>query len=305
MSIPPFHKFFLPFLQQLQDEQPRRLSEIIENLCFVFEINEEDRTKLNDSGQQTIVERRIGWAGSYLKHALLVTKPKRGWYKISERGLAVLKENPKSIDVPYLMRFEEFVQFHKPKSSSTDTVMVTPSIETTPEELLEQTHLRLKDEFAYDLLEQIKTQSPQFFENLVVNLLLAMGYGGSLQDAGKVVGKSGDGGIDGIINEDRLGLNKIYIQAKRWGNNPVGRPDIQAFSGALDMHQSQRGIFITTSYFTSDAVDFVNRISKRIILIDGTQLTRLMMEYGVGVRIRNTFHVYEIDENVFSDYELH
>jgi len=301
-NIPVFHKFLLPFLKLLEDGQPHHLDEIINDLCLTLQINEEDRTKLVSSGQQTIISNRISWAGSYLKHALLVTKPKRAWYQISERGLNVLIENPKSIDIQYLTRFEEFALFMKPKSSSSD-VVVSPSIETTPEELLEQTHLRLKDEFAYDLLEQIKIQSPQFFENLVLNLLLAMGYGGSLQDAGKVVGKSGDGGIDGIINEDRLGLSKIYVQAKRW-QGTVGRPEIQAFSGALDMHQSQRGIFITTSHFTQDALDFVNRIAKRIVLIDGTQLTRLMIEYGVGVRIRNTFHIYEVDENIFSDYEL-
>jgi restriction system protein len=227
-------------------------------------------------------------------------RPKRCWYQITERGIEVLKKNPQKIDIKFLHKFPEFVEFLETKrdeSSVTATTVVMPS-ETNPEEALESAFQELKHTLASDILQSVKDCSPQFFERLVIDVLVKMGYGGSRKEAGQAIGKSGDEGIDGIIKEDKLGLDIIYIQAKRW-ENPVGRPETQKFVGALQGQRARKRIFITTSNFTKDALDYVKNIESKIILIDGALLAELMIEHNVGVATVASYEIKKIDSDYF------
>src|SRR5205085_3578467 len=247
-------------------------------LAEEFELSEEDRKQLLPSGSQQKFENRVGWAATYLKKAGLLESKRRGYYKISERGLQVLSKNPSTIDNSFLSQFPEFVMF---KTRRTETNSTPESIidVQTPEESLELGYQKIRDELASQLLERIKQCSPAFFERLVIELLVKMGYGGSRIDAGKAIGKSGDGGIDGIIKEDKLGLDVIYIQAKRWDGNSIGGPSVQQFAGALQGQRANKGIFITTSTFTDAARKYVAQIGSKIVLIDGEQLAQLMIDH--------------------------
>lgn len=270
-----------------------------------LQLTDAELRELVPSGQKPLFNDRVSWAVSYLKHAGLLDRPRRGIYRISDRGAAVLASNPQRVDNETLRQFQEFRDFlHRsgPNGIRKPRRTVRRVEETeTPEESLEVAYARLRATIEAELLEQVKEASPNFFERLVVELLVAMGYGGSLKDAGQAIGRSGDGGIDGIIKEDRLGLDVIHVQAKRWDGRTVGRPDIQAFAGSLDGVRAKKGIFITTSTFSSDARDYVERIDKRIILIDGEQLTSLMYEFGVGVTLTATYAVKRVDADYFSD----
>jgi restriction system protein len=254
------------------------------------------------SGQSTIFENRVGWARTYLKKAGLIEPALRGQYRITPRGLDVLKSKPLKIDVALLRRFPEFVEFISPKNDGQTTGV--EAIETpeslTPLEVLESAYKSLRRELADELLQTVRSATPSFFEHLVVDLLVALGYGGSRKDAGQAVGRSGDDGVDGIIKEDRLGLDAVYIQAKRWSAT-VGRPEVQAFAGSLEGHRARKGVFITTSQFTRDARDYVTRIEKRIVLIDGEQLAQLMMDFGVGVTEVDTYKVKKLDRDYFEE----
>ena len=254
------------------------------------------------SGRQTKLANRIGWAVTYLKKAKLLESGKRGTFYISSRGKEVLESQPNSIDRSFLERFTEFQEFQNVRSG--DGVQLDVSIiedtEQTPEENFEISYQKLKKDLGEKLLEQIKNCSPKFFEKLVVDLLLAMGYGGSRKDAGEAVGKSGDGGIDGIIKEDNLGLDLIYIQAKRWEAS-VGRPTVQAFAGSLEGMKARKGVMITTSQFTKEAKEYVKIIEKRIILIDGDKLTQLMIDFSVGVSEIQTYTLQKVDSDYFDE----
>ena len=289
----------LPLLQLAGDGDEHTLRAATETLADYFDLNVEERKELLPSGRQARFSNRVGWSTTYLRKTKLLESTGRGKFRITQRGIDVLDENPSRIDLKYLERFDELDEFRNKSSRSEYTEDISDD-SNTPEEILEESYLDLRQKLKKDILERIKDNSPQFFENLVVDLMLAMGYGGSRLDAGQAVGRSGDGGIDGIIKEDRLGLNNIYIQAKRW-ENTVGRPDVQAFSGALDMHRANRGVFITTSQFSSEATDFVNRIGKKIILVDGNYLADLMIDHNVGVTAKETYVVYEVNENYFDD----
>lgn len=304
MAIPDFQTLMLPVLIQVSDKSPKALKEIVEALSLEFKLTEEELNELLPSGSAFTFNNRVAWAASYLKKALLISRPKRGYVEITDRGLEVLKSKPLSINMKFLEQFPEYLEF---KKSASDTVSSTSGLsmpdiseQNTPEELLANTAKDLDIALAYDVLEIIKSSSPNFFERLVVKLLLAMGYGGSRVEAGRAIGQSGDGGIDGIIDEDKLGLDSIYIQAKRWEGS-VGSPEIQKFVGALQGNRAHKGVFITTSDFTKAAQEYVKTIQNKVVLINGLTLAKLMIENDVGVSTVSTYKVKKIDSDYFVD----
>jgi restriction system protein len=302
MPIPDFQSTMRPLLAVIEDGQTHSFPEVVEKVTLHFQLTEEEvKTKIN-SGKQTVVKNRISWARTFLKKAGLVSDPIKGQVRIEARGLQALKDCEQRVDVKYLKQYPEFIEFHAPKkkaqAASYQPELQDPS-ENTPEEQLFNAAEELNRTLASDLLDQIKEASPSFFEQLVVDLMLSMGYGGSRKEAGQATQYTADGGIDGIINEDPLGLDTIYLQAKRYSYKTVGRPEVQGFAGALDMQRAKKGVFITTSKFSADAVEFVSLIEKRIVLIDGETLTNLMVEYGLGVATKRTVEIKAIDTDYF------
>lgn len=302
MTVPDYQSIMLPLLTFACDKQEHSLRETIEALADTFGLTPQERTELLPSGRQATFDNRVGWARTYLKKAGLLKSTRRGHYLITDRGLAVLNENPTAISAKFLRRFPEFQEFQNDsqKVTANETDLHKNGSLQTPEESIEETFQRLNDSLGDELLQTIKECSPAFFERLVVDLLVTMGYGGTRKDAGQTIGRSGDGGIDGIIKEDRLGLDIIYIQAKRW-ENPVGRPEIQKFAGALQGMRARKGVFITTSSFTNEAQDYVSRIDSKIILIDGRKLAVFMIEHDVGVSPAASYIVKRIDTDYFTD----
>lgn len=302
MAIPDYQTVMLPLLRFLEDEKERNIGEVVDSLVEKFNLSAEESQQLLGSGQQTVIRNRAGWARTYLKKAGLIASTRRGFFRITESGKKVLASKPERIDVKYLERFPEFVAFRELRHERPDepAVTVSTSSDATPEEALDSAYQRLRLDLEAELLEHVKAASPSFFERLVVELLVRMGYGGTLRDAGQAVGKSGDGGIDGIIKEDRLGLDLIYIQAKRW-DGTVGRPEIQKFAGALQGHRARKGVFITTSSFSGDALDFTSRIESKIVLIDGATLAKHMIDHNVGVSISRSYEVKKIDSDYFNE----
>lgn len=303
MAVPDYQSFMLPLLNYLKDGQERRSREIYDTLAETFQLTEADRKELLPSGQQATYENRIGWAGTYLAKAGLVNKLARGKFKITDRGLAILQEKPTAINAKFLCRFPEFEAF-KGRSNKIQPVSA-PEVDTaieiqTPEEILQESYQTLKAELAEEILQKLKSASPSFFERVVVDLLVGMGYGGSRREAGKAIGRSGDGGIDGVISEDPLGLDNIYIQAKRW-EGTVGRPVIQAFAGSLEGFRARKGVVITTSDFSKEAREYVTLIEKKIILINGVMLVELMIDHNVGVDEKERFVIKKIDSDYFED----
>jgi restriction system protein len=287
----------LPLLRLLGDGKEHRLRDVVSALEQQFGLTKEERKALLPSARQPIFHNRVGWARTYLKHAGLLEAPRRGWMRITEQGLEVLKQTPERIDVHFLMQFEEFRIFRSPPRPPSPSGAADIEGET-PEELLANAYGEHKRSVLSELLELVKKASPEFFERLVVQLLVKMGYGGSYQEAVQAVGRSGDEGVDGVIKEDRLGLDVIYLQAKRW-EGPVGRPELQKFAGALQGLRARKGVFITTSSFTKDAIDYADRLDIKIVLIDGQRLAELMFEYGVGVAIASTYAVKKVDHDFF------
>jgi len=287
----------LPLLHLAADGAEHFARQASDRLADEFHLTQEERAELLPSGRQTIFDNRVGWARTYLKKAGLLDSPVKGRFHITPQGREVLATKPTSITTSLLDQFPEFREFHHPA----DKQPHTNGDPKTPEELLETTFQALRESLGQDVLERVKQASPQFFERLVVELLVAMGYGGSLKDAGSVIGRSGDDGIDGIdgtIKEDRLGLDVIYIQAKRWSDT-VSRPAVQAFAGSLEGQRARKGVFITTSRFSADARDYVNRIEKRIVLIDGEQLAKYMIGFGLGVADVETYDIKRLDLDYF------
>ncbi|HKZ03601.1 MAG TPA: restriction endonuclease [Pyrinomonadaceae bacterium] len=297
MAIPDYQTLMLPLLKLASDEKEHSLKDATEALAQEFKLTEAELAEMLPSARKTRFYDRVGWAGTYLRKAGLLNSPRRGRFQITERGLDVLKHPPERVTVDFLEQFDEFVEFRMRREKDGEEV-VTPEIEPqTPEEAIEAAYQSLRQSLADEILQTIKNCSPSFFERLVVDVLVKMGYGGTRKDAGKAIGRSGDDGIDGIINEDRLGLDVVYIQAKKW-DNPVGRPEIQKFAGALQGQRARKGIFITTSTFTKEAQEFASRIDSKITLIDGETLSQLMIDYNVGV---NTLAAYEL-KRLDSDY---
>lgn len=302
MAVPKYDWWYLPLLRLLSDGQKRRMSEVYDALATEAGLSDSDLSQMLPSGTDHTYRNRIAWARTFLKKAGLVESPKWGMVSITERGKTVLQENPANLNDAWLMRYPEFAEWARPsKSAATQTAADSSAPEAedeTPRETLERMHSQLRRDLADELLERVKQVSPEYFERIVVDLMLAMGYGGSRVEAGHTVGRSGDGGIDGVIDEDQLGLDKIYLQAKRWKDN-VGRPLVQAFSGSLEGERANKGVFITTSAFTAEARDYVGKISKKIVLIDGLKLAELMIRHDVGVSQEATYTVKRIDSDYF------
>jgi restriction system protein len=305
MAIPNYQTLMLPVLKLAADEQEHKFSQAVDLLAEQFSLSEEEKNELLPSGNQAVFNNRVGWARSYLKQAGLLASPKRGFFKITDSGQQFLKTHPKQISASDLEQFPAFIEFKNRKSNTSSKAsaekLSSKDAETeTPEDSLASAYLKLRNALESEVLSSVKEASPSFFERLVVDLLVKMGYGGNRKDAGKALGKSGDGGIDGIINEDRLGLDVIYIQAKRW-EGTVGRPEIQKFAGALQGQRARKGVFITTSAFTREAKEYVSMIDVKIILIDGEQLSTLMVDHNVGVSTAGQYEVKKLDSDYFDE----
>jgi restriction system protein len=296
----------LPILRFAGDGKEHSLSEAADAIAQHFALSDEDRKELLPSGNQKKLYNRVGWSRFYLLKAGILEAVGRGRFKITDRGVSVLNSNVPELNVRFLEQYPEFVEFRSARQSrsTSDSEEALPFgkdiPQQTPQEMLETSYQILRRELAQELLEKISKCSPRFFEELVVDLLVAMGYGGSRRDAGQAIGRTGDEGVDGIIKEDRLGLDAIYIQAKRWKAS-VGRPDVQGFAGSLEGHRARKGVFITTSQFSPDAKDYVSRIERKIILIDGDQLASLCIDFGVGVAEVTSYIVKRIDLDYFEE----
>lgn len=300
MTIPSWDDLDRPILELLADGAPRQVRDLVDPVGDKLAIPEQERIELLPSGQQTRLANRVYWACSHLKKAGILHAPKRGFIQLTDEGHKVLKEGPEKLSRSWLItNYQGVRDFVSP--SGTDPKPDDPDdSDRTPEETLESAYQQLRRGLAAELLDQVKQQPPDFFERLVVELLVKMGYGGSLRDAGKAIGKSGDGGIDGIIKEDRLGLDLIYIQAKRYDAQSIGRPLVQGFVGALQGVRARKGIFLTTSTFTADAREYAQNLDTKVILIDGEQLAEYMIDFGVGVTTASTFDVKRIDSDYFN-----
>lgn len=310
MSIPDFQALMLPFLRLAANGNERRFRDAVEQLAVEFKLSDEERSTMLPSGSAPMFDNRVGWAKTYLKQAGLIDATRRGYFRITPRGVELLGTHPIQIDISTLEKYQEFRAFRSRRSEERDVLQldfpasssaqILPSAapEATPEELFSQAYQRLRSNLEAEVLEQVKAATPAFFERLVIDLLVAMGYGGSRQDAGNAVGRSGDGGIDGIIKEDKLGLDVIYVQAKRW-EGTVGRPEIQKFAGALQGQRASKGVFITTSGFSREAHEYAAIISSKIILIGGEQLAVLMVDHNVGVSPVSRFEIKRVDSDYF------
>lgn len=301
--IPDYQSIMLPLLEHVSDGKEHKMRDVTDKLATKFGVTEEEQKELLPSGAAPVFYNRTAWAKTYLKKAGLIDSPKQGVVVISKRGLEVLKKRPGSIDVRFLKQFSEFIEFQNTKredehgSENSDE-----QSSQTPEELLETAYQKIRKSLASELINKVVNLSPAFFERLVVELLVKMGYGGSIKDAGKAMGKSGDEGIDGTIKEDKLGLDIIYIQAKRWKpGNVVGRPELQKFVGALAGQGAKKGIFITTSNFTREALDYTPRNETKIVLIDGEQLAQLMIDYNLGCTPQQIYEVKKLDTDYFGE----
>ncbi len=298
MPIPDFQCFLLSVLSVAGDGKEHTKQELLPKLAADWGLTADDLAIKLPSGKQNTFDNRVSWAKTFLKQAGLLEYPRRGVFRITARGQQVLAENLPDLDVKYLKRFPEFVVFQSGAQKDKIASETVSEIGETPDELMAGGYKQLREALAIELLERIKSISPSRFEELVVELLLKMGYGGTQEDAGRVVGKSGDGGIDGIINEDRLGLDVIYIQAKRWEAD-VGRPEIQKFVGALAGNKASKGVFITSSGFSNGARDYAAQVNHRVVLIDGAQLAELMMDYDLGVSVKEVYTVKRLDTDYF------
>lgn len=302
--IPDYQTLMLPLLKLVSDRQDHRYRDLIEKLALQFGITDEERKELLASGNQAIFDNRVGWAKTYLKKAGLLDSPKRATFVITDIGLETLAKNPDRIDAKYLRQFPSFIEFQNASRNDTEVEEVNTQEpnEQTPEENLDKAYQRIRTSLASELLNKVVELSPIFFERLVVELLVKMGYGGSIKDAGKAIGKSGDEGIDGTIKEDKLGLDIIYIQAKRWRpGNVVGRPELHKFVGALAGQGAKKGIFITTSHFTKEASEYTPKNETKIVLIDGEQLAQLMIDYNLGCTSQQTYELKKIDSDYFGE----
>ena len=303
--IPKYKEIMLPFLKYLSDGREHELSETVEVLAEQFGLTDDELRKFLPSGHQQVFRNRVGWVRTYIKKAGLMTSPKRAHFRITDRGLGLLIENPPEISTQSLTRYDKFVKFksikrEKQSGISSQSDIFESDTDKTPEETLEYAYQKLKHDLGKEILDMVKNCSPALFEKLVIDLLIAMGYGGSRKDAGEAMRKSGDGGIDGIIKADKLGLDIIYLQAKRW-DNAVHIKEIRDFTRALASKKAKKGIFITTSGFPNSIVEFVGQVEYKIILIDGERLADLMIENNIGLSTVNTYQVKTIDSDYFEE----
>lgn len=302
MEIPGYQRIMLPLLKLAGDGKTHQFSKAVEALGSQFELSTDDLSVLIESGTQPLFYNRVGWARTYLKKAGLLEDPTKGYFRITEAGKQLLAENLEKIDNAFLRRYPSFVEFQKFARATQKKDQKEDRTDLTPEEVLEAAYQEIRNGLAEELLQVVYNTSPGFFEALVVELLSKLGYGRSLRELARVVGQSGDGGIDGVIDEDRLGLDRIYIQAKKW--NPevkIGSPEIQKFAGALLGRHAQKGVFITTAKFAAPARKYVEGIGQKVVLIDGEQLTELMIDYGVGLTTKTVYEIKTIDYDSFSE----
>lgn len=311
--IPDYQSLMLPLLRLAEDGGEDRIGDVIEPLAKQFGLTQAELDETLPSGRQPVFYNRVHWAKTYLAQAKLLEITRRAHFRITDRGREVLRENPARVDVRLLERFPEFNEFKQrarasqTRALSPSTAEVTSTVETaeklaTPDELLRATITDIEAALSSELLDRILAAPPVFFEELIVTLLLRMGYGGQREEAGRAIGKSGDGGIDGVIDQDPLGLDRVYLQAKRYKLDvPVSEPEIRAFSGSLGAAKASKGVFVTTSYFTRPALEFAERHPFKMVLIDGTQLAALMIRHNVGVRTAETLHVKKLDEDFFEE----
>jgi restriction system protein len=305
MPIPDYQTLMLPLLKLAETTEDFSRKQAVEKLANQFQLSEGERAESLPNGS-LVFYNRVGWARTYLKKAGLVDSPRRGSIVITQKGLDLLKTNPQKIDNNLLKQYPEFLEFINYKREDGDATRSTdstPETETqTPEEIIDNAYQRIRKSLAQEIIDTVRSLSPSFFERLVVELLVKMGYGGSIEDAGKAVGKTNDEGIDGTIKEDKLGLDIIYIQAKRWqAGNTVGRPELHKFVGALAGHGAKKGIFITTSTFTKEARGYTPRNETKIVLIDGEELAQLMIDYNLGVSLQRTYEIKRLDGDYFEE----
>lgn len=308
MAIPGFQDIMLPLLNLASDGEEHRLRDTVSLLSIDLGLSENEQSELLPSGQQTIMHNRVAWARTYLVKAGLLTSTRRGYVRISSSGRELLDTEPQAIDVSFLKRkYSSIRDFLSPSASAVEVTDTSGSDnhggdDQTPEEILEVAYQKLREELADDLLLQVKDMTPAAFEKLVVELLVNMGYGGTLKDAGSAVGQSGDGGIDGIIKEDRLGLDAIYIQAKRYTDQAIGRPAIQGFVGALQGVRARKGVFIISSRFASPAIEYVKMLDIKVVLIDGKALAEYMIDFDLGVTKAKRFEIKRLDSDYFEQF---
>jgi restriction system protein len=309
MAIPDYQTLMLPVLQSSTSGE-LSVRDAIERLAREIKLTDEERAALLPSGKQAIFTNRVQWAKTYLVKAGLLQPTKRGYFTITDRGRAVLAQNPRRIDNSFLDQFEEFRKFRNatrlPAASDDGEQRTAPAVldAATPEERVESASKEIEEDLRAELLDRVLKMPPAFFEKVVVDLLLAMGYGGAGADSGKRIGRTGDGGVDGVINEDALGLDIVYIQAKRYApGNAVGVDKVREFSGAMDERGAMKGVFATTSHFAPAARAFAERVPKRLILVDGEELSRLLVRYGVGVRAVRTIELKKVDLDYFEEGE--
>lgn len=308
MAVPDFQSLMLPVLLATANGEISA-SDLRDRVAADVKLNEEDLREMLPSGRQTTFANCTAWANVFLQRAGLIEKTGRGVYRVTPTGLQILEERPPKIDMGFLERFPGYVEwrqksaaggFAKPALKQGNAAAGEVAI--TPEEQIGQSYQTLNGALEVDLLDRMRGMSPAFFEALVIELLSKLGYGGGQPERGKSIGGPGDAGIDGVINEDALGLDRVYVQAKRYGaGNAVGRPEVQAFSGSLDGMSATKGILITTGSISPAAREYASRIAKRIILIDGMELARLMVDQEIGVRITDTYKIKKIDENYFTE----
>jgi restriction system protein len=304
VAIPDFQSMMQPVLAMLADEQEHTAGEIRERLAGGFSLTQEELEVMLPSGRAKAFANRVGWAITYLYQTKLLGRPRRAVYRITQRGQEVLAQNPSRIDLRVLSQFEELHEFRAKGTGGqperpTESLAEPDGSEATPEEQIDGAYRLLRNALAAEVLERVKEQSPRFFEQLVLDVLRAMGYGGTHEDAIERLGQSGDESVDGVIREDELGLDLIYVQAKRW-QNPVGRPEIQRFFGALHGKRASKGVFITTSSFTADAAAYAESVTPRVILVDGKRLARLMIDHNVGVTSYRKYEIKLIDSDYFA-----
>lgn len=305
MGIPSYETVMLPLLNFIADGHEHSLTDATRHIVQIFNLTTDEQERRLPSGRQSYIQNRVGWAKTYLKKGGLLSSPKRGVIQITDRGREVLQRNLKGIDSSVLEQFHEFLEFKNGTNTPYNEERKSPDAfpaGLTPEEVIEQSYRELRSQLAEELLEQVTNCSSEFFERLVVDVIVAMGYGGSQQDAARATQRSNDGGIDGIIKQDRLGLDTIYIQAKKWEvSRTVHRPEIQKFAGALQGVRARKGIFITTSSFSDGSREYVSNIDAKIVLIDGVELAQLMIDHGIGVVPHQRYEIKRLDSDYFSD----
>ncbi|NNE24553.1 MAG: restriction endonuclease [Rhizobiales bacterium] len=307
MTIPDYQSLMLPVLRSAAAGEVR-ISKVVDQLADELNLTEDERSELLPSGRQTIFSNRVHWAKTYLSKAGLLESTRRAHFILTDRGRMLLSQNPTRIDNECLSQFPEFVEFRSRRKADEERPdHITPeqslaSEDKTPDEIIRTAHQELNQTLRDELLDRILASSPAFFEQLVVNLLIEMGYGGSIEEAGRKLGRSGDGGVDGVIDQDALGLDRVYVQAKRYmPGNTVGSGAVRDFFGSLDRFKAAKGIIIATSSFTRDAIETGEQLSKKIVLIDGDQLAGLMVRYNVGCRVDEALYLKKIDEDFFGN----